>query len=1284
MKKQRWLVLLLVIVMVLSAGVLSACTPKTFTITFVADGVEVEKVQVEQGKAVTFPSVPDKEGFKGAWDITSIPTADKDQTVTAVYTAIVKYTITFVVDGETVDTVEVEEGKSVQFPAVPAKEGYTGVWDPASISSASKDQTVTAVYTPGSSATVSFDTHGGSEMDAVMVPVNGKLSLPANPTFTGFEFDGWYADRAFNFKFDASQSIAGDMILHAAWTKNDYKVTLPTEYKNIENYVTFYKDGDGKLIFSDSACTTAVEDITKIPYGTKVYVAVKKADGSDSAKYLFVYQDGELLEGTAGADDVAEYEVFEIEVLGDTVVTATTTYRVTVNLDNGEDEYYLEVVNGKIVMPEMPEKEGYTFDKWVDGTGTDAKDFVNDQLTAGKTLVAKWKKNTYTISATTELEDVELELSKTTADYQDIVGLRIRDRREGANLVPLLIEINGDYQIMGAGSAPADNPTDSNDRVFDIEITKNTTVKVTAQHRYTKYDIVGLPGASDKYTTYSDAEGNFLTDHLGVTGTTLLTTDEVTKDLAEGETIVFYILVEEGYSIALNSSTSYSNWKIEPAKATGADGIAAITGVDHNFPKIAEGGNMTNKFKVTVTVPAPQSAGQKYTVNLSGAFTLTANTYNITGMNANTPNYILGQGDFTTQSGKSYVNFYTDSRVLTTYKVGDTVNADNNYKEKVYFVLLDSTRNYKVYMNEELIFDTLTDEANYYYKDAAGNEYKAWKIDATGTDNIGLSDAFCDQKWTLEEYKNVSVKINGSDYEAATLADPADLTAGNAETNQRKVEIGDIWVAKISKNYVVKVNGEVLQGKTTGDNIIYKYEVRDDIQVELIQKYTVTVKLPSDRDKTVEVGEYTADVLYGDTVSVPVVPNDYTGFILVVKGQSTDKNRMLANVDGTYSFAAGKDVGTTKDVKTSTAHQDVTDIEIVVDIDYTDDYVVIVYDNADPSKNAYGPIDGIDDYLTDPEKEGYIFKGWYVVAYDDGNEEYADFDYDTVLEAGLGAEEGQYNIISAISGSLAKLDKVVAIYARIEPKVIINYGTDEADGTKEADDYYKVDVITVDGATIYKSDSNWIRYIDTMMDTGYALDFDKAVVLTLKRTVTSLIDGYAVKVMVQGKEIVPNENGQYVVELSKFEYELENDELMITVEYRPIATDTNKLALTSPELTPHEEDITPPANELPDAPWTPNFTRAFVLEKLSAQGAVVYYCTDASINGEFVFKTPYGASFYALYSNSNEPAPVEEIVAENTTITIGSVTAGYNVRIIEFMDAEGKVVGIYIFINDIA
>ena len=125
-------------------------TPITYTATFVADGVEVGKVQFTvETQSLTEPTVPAKVGYTGAWEAYTLEA--KDITINAVYTPVV-YTATFVADGKEIAKVQFTvEDKSIAEPAVPAKEGYTGKWEAYELKA--EDITINAVYTPVSSTT---------------------------------------------------------------------------------------------------------------------------------------------------------------------------------------------------------------------------------------------------------------------------------------------------------------------------------------------------------------------------------------------------------------------------------------------------------------------------------------------------------------------------------------------------------------------------------------------------------------------------------------------------------------------------------------------------------------------------------------------------------------------------------------------------------------------------------------------------------------------------------------------------------------------------------------------------------------------------------------------------------------------------------------------------------------------------------------------------------------------------------------------------------------------------
>lgn len=81
------------------------------------------------------------------WD-KGFTNVNEDLTITAQY-EINKYTVSFMADGKLVSSIEKEYGQvlsDADYPAVPAKEGYTGAWK-RSIDPITADLTIEAEYT---------------------------------------------------------------------------------------------------------------------------------------------------------------------------------------------------------------------------------------------------------------------------------------------------------------------------------------------------------------------------------------------------------------------------------------------------------------------------------------------------------------------------------------------------------------------------------------------------------------------------------------------------------------------------------------------------------------------------------------------------------------------------------------------------------------------------------------------------------------------------------------------------------------------------------------------------------------------------------------------------------------------------------------------------------------------------------------------------------------------------------------------------------------------------------
>jgi uncharacterized repeat protein (TIGR02543 family) len=85
--------------------------------------------------------------------------------------------------------------------------------------SSEKTITLDALDLKGDFYTVTFDTNGGSQVDAVLVAGGRNLSRPDDPAREGLSFDTWYVDRWLTEPFDFDSPIIQDTTIYAGWAK---------------------------------------------------------------------------------------------------------------------------------------------------------------------------------------------------------------------------------------------------------------------------------------------------------------------------------------------------------------------------------------------------------------------------------------------------------------------------------------------------------------------------------------------------------------------------------------------------------------------------------------------------------------------------------------------------------------------------------------------------------------------------------------------------------------------------------------------------------------------------------------------------------------------------------------------------------------------------------------------------------------------------------------------------------------------------------------------------------
>ena len=198
-----------------------------YTVTFTADGATVKTMTVEDGytlKDSDYPAVPAKSGYTGEW-VKYTSAIHSNVTVQAKYTAVVtKYTVTFKADNTVVKTMTVKDGytlKASDYPTVPAKSGYTGEWVKYTTAIHS-NVTVQAKYTAVSTDhTVTFKANGKT-VKTMVVPDGYVLQDSDYPPIPPrVGYKGSWSK--------VTTAIRRDTVIYASYMPNGGGIVIPTQ-----------------------------------------------------------------------------------------------------------------------------------------------------------------------------------------------------------------------------------------------------------------------------------------------------------------------------------------------------------------------------------------------------------------------------------------------------------------------------------------------------------------------------------------------------------------------------------------------------------------------------------------------------------------------------------------------------------------------------------------------------------------------------------------------------------------------------------------------------------------------------------------------------------------------------------------------------------------------------------------------------------------------------------------------------------------------------------------------
>lgn len=573
------------------AVTLYAVWTPVYTVKFNIDGATVKTETVEHGKPATAPNIPAKEGYTQVapyWDkvYNNVTT---DLTVTAVYT-INKYTVDFVIDGETVKTESVAHGGAATAPQIPSKVGYTQTapyWDVA-FDEVTTNLTVTAVYTINK-YTVTYMAGTQTVHTEKVAHGDNVANVPEVPAKTGYT-GVWES---------AGQGITDVTTINAVYTPNDISYTIETYTMGTDGKygAPSVQTLSGKMDTTVSVAPVKQTGLTvdesqsvlsatinengatlKIYYSRDQHTITFDTDGGNAITQIKGYYDA-AVEAPADPEKVGHSFAGWDKPIPDKIPAEDITikakwkvnqYTINFNTDGGSAVAAITADYGTTVnAPAAPTKNGYTFAGWLDEAGNAAA--VPATMPANTVnLKAKWNINTYTVTFDTDGGNSQSALTYTITSDKTL---------------PITVEKRG-YTFIGWQAVEAEGSWKLNE-IYYGDSTKGMygNAKLKALWQTNTYTVRfngnnATAGEMADMAFVYDVEGKLNTNQFSRTGYTFAgwaesangavkyTDGQLVENLTDtnGTTVVLYAVWNPiSYTIELNSNGVLSTSIVIPA-----------------------------------------------------------------------------------------------------------------------------------------------------------------------------------------------------------------------------------------------------------------------------------------------------------------------------------------------------------------------------------------------------------------------------------------------------------------------------------------------------------------------------------------------------------------------------------------------------------------------------------------------------------------------------------------------------------------------------------------------
>ena len=344
-----------------------------YNVVYLVDGEEYRRVSIPYGTELTALAAPTKEGhtFSGWSEIPETMPAG-DVTISGNFT-INSYTLTYMVDGEAYKTESIVYGTVLTTIAMPTKDGYTfSGWSEIPETMPAGDVTITGNFTINS-YTLTY-TVDGEDYKTETIVYGTVLTAIAMPTKEGYTFSGWS---------EIPETMpAGDVTISGNFTINSYTLTYTVDGEAYKIETIVYgtvltaiamptKEGYTFSGWSEIPETMPAGDVTVSGNFTiNSYTLTYTVDGEAYKTETVVY--GTALTALAaptkdGYTFSGWSEIPETMPAGDVVISGIfliNKYLITFRIDDDIIASDSLEYGAVIVVPEAPEREGYTFSGW--------------------------------------------------------------------------------------------------------------------------------------------------------------------------------------------------------------------------------------------------------------------------------------------------------------------------------------------------------------------------------------------------------------------------------------------------------------------------------------------------------------------------------------------------------------------------------------------------------------------------------------------------------------------------------------------------------------------------------------------------------------------------------------------------------------------------------------------------------------------------------------------------------------------------------------------------------